>query len=315
MTLRQRSTEEILSSAQADQRYLFYPIIPAGSIIQIYGRQGTGKSTLLVQLAHSIRTGEPWLGFLPSPPPGPVLMLQLDMPENDTNLFMQRMSDAGLNLDGLTILDAPEGFNIKKRPDQKSLGDICHEIRPSAVICDTINDSFGSSLEGNEDVRYVLNTFQRCVNPATFIFTNHTRKKGAYIQALEEKRNEEFDDPDSFSGYGAWEQKATSSLFLADWKDGFRLVFRKVRHKNPGFREIALERVSPHGIFKASTTHGQALVQWPSRVAASEPCGSVLAVCKAIAKETGATPDAVRKMHQRMVKRGVNPLSQLFSEE
>lgn len=312
--LERYSLEDLLSpSEEAD--WLLHPFLATGSLMMIYGRQGTGKSTLLAQLAHSFHTGEPWMGFQINRT-GPTIMLQLDMPKGDLSKFMRRTVKNGLNMDGMTICAAPEGFNIRSKASQQALREECEDIRPVAVFVDTINDSFGRSLDGNEEVRDVLHSFRRSIGGAALIYTNHTRKKGAYIQSMEVKQGAAFDDPDAFSGFGAFEQVASSSVQLVDWKDRYRLILQKHRLDNPGFKEIDLIK-NEYGFFRPDSLHAQMLLQWPHSIPKSERaeiverCTSIRSVCDEIGHLTGVKMEAVRQTYYRMKRRGVDPLSQL----
>ena len=311
------SLEDLLYPSE-DADWLLHPFLAQGSLMQIYGRQGTGKSTLLAQLAHAFHTGEPWMGFQINIT-GPSIMLQLDMAKGDLSKFVKRAIKNGLNLDGLTFFGAPEGFNIRSKSGQASLREECDKIKPVAVLCDTINDSFGRQMDSNEEVRHILHTFQRCIGNAALIFTNHTRKKGAYVQAMESKQGAAFDDPDAFSGFGAFEQVATSSICLAEWNDGYRLIFQKHRLENPGFKEISLIK-NGYGFFRPNTLHTQMLLQWPisipeeRRAEVVERCTSIRSVCDEIGELTGVKAEAVRQTYYRMKRRGVDALSPLQDE-
>ena len=283
--------------------------------MMIYGRQGTGKSTLLVQLAHSFQTGEPWMGFHVNQT-GPTIMLQLDMPKGDLSKFIQRTCKEGLDLSGMAIYGAPEGFNIRMKADRALLKEECEKIQPIVVFVDTVNDSFGRSLEGNEHVRDVLHNLSRTIGNAALIYTNHTRKKGAYVQAMESKQGAAMDDPDAFSGFGAWEQVATSSIELRDHNDRYQLVLQKHRLDNPGFKEIDLVK-NGNGFFRPESPHAQILLQWPHSIPPKDrervmACStSIRAACEEIGKLAGVKPEAVRQTYYRMKKRGASPLSQL----
>ena len=247
---------------------------------------------------------------------GPSIMLQLDMPKGDLSKLVKRSVKSGLDLRGLTFYGAPEGFNIRMKESQMNLRETCERLQPIAVFCDTVNDSFGRQMESNAEVRHVLQSFRHNIGNAAFIFTNHTRKKGAYVQAMESRQGAEFDDPDSFSGFGAWEQVATSSIKLCEWEDGYRLVYQKNRLENLGFRETALNK-NGLGFFKPKSCHAQMLLQWPysipkeARESVAAQCVSISAVCEEISKLTDVKADTVRATYYRMRNKGVDTLSQL----
>ena len=315
MNILERYTLEDLLSPSDKADWLLHPFLATGSLMMIYGRQGIGKSTLLAQLAHSFQTGEPWMGFTPSRI-GPTLMLQLDMPKGDLSKFMIRAVKNGLDMNGMTICGSPEGFNIRLKADMQALREECERIEPVAVFCDTINDAYGRDVNGNEEVRHILHTFERNTGDATFIYSNHSRKKSLYVQTMETKQGTTMDDADAFSGFGAFEQVPASSVELKEHGGRYTLVLQKHRLDNPGFKELDLTK-NDYGFFRPTSPHAPILLQWPhslperdrERIVACST--SIRAACNEIAKMTGAKAESVRAVYYRMKERGASPLAHL----
>ncbi len=315
MNILERYTLEDLLSPSDEADWLLHPFLATGSLMMIYGRQGIGKSTLLAQLAHSFQTGEPWMGFTPSRI-GPTLMLQLDMPKGDLSKFMIRAVKNGLDMNGMTICGSPEGFNIRLKADMQALREECERIEPVAVFCDTINDAYGRDVNGNEEVRHILHTFERNTGDATFIYSNHSRKKSLYVQTMETKQGTTMDDADAFSGLGAFEQVPASSVELKEHGGRYTLVLQKHRLDNPGFKELDLTK-NDYGFFRPTSPHAPILLQWPhslperdrERIVACST--SIRAACNEIAKMTGAKAESVRAVYYRMKERGASPLAHL----
>jgi len=306
--LRARSAKGILESASTEVSWIVEPLLAEGSIMQLYGRQGKGKSSLLVQLAHSLHTGEPWLGFQIHQP-GPCLLLQLDMAEVEMELLLRRADDAGLSLDSLWISDWSAGFSIRSNASRKRLREWCNKNEPRVVICDTIMDAVDGRVDGNEDVRRILRWFQQSVSPAAFIFVNHERKKSGYMQMHEQRTGEEIDDEDAFTGFGAWEQVASTSIQLTGTSPAYQIRFRKTRIAKLGFTSLAVPK-NPFGFFEPHLNHAQMLLQWPSflsreeRLAATGRCSSISKVYRDVAERSGSSFGAVKKMAQRIESRG-----------
>ena len=315
--LERYSLEDLLSpSEEAD--WLLHPFMATRSMMMIYGRQGIGKSTLFAQLAHTFQTGEPWMGFTPSRT-GPTLMLQLDMPKGDLSKFMIRAVKNGLDMSGMAIYGSPEGFNIRSKADMQALKEECERVQPVAVFCDTINDAYGRDMNGNEEVRHVLHTFERNTGDASFIYANHSRKKSLYAQTMEAKQGAAMDDADAFSGFGAFEQVPASSVELKEHNGKYTLVLQKHRLDNPGFKELDLVK-NDYGFFHPKSAHAPILLQWPHSIPEQQRekivalSTSVRAACTQIAKLTGAKPEAVRATYYRMRERGANPMAHLEND-
>src|SRR5690606_535980 len=72
------SADAFLTNRKEVPPWILRPFLVNGSTMMLYGRQGIGKSSLALQLAYSLTSGEPWMGF-PVARSGPVIYLQLDM--------------------------------------------------------------------------------------------------------------------------------------------------------------------------------------------------------------------------------------------
>ena len=102
--------KDYYAKAQKQKEWILEPFGVAGSLIMIYGRQGLGKSTLAWQMAHSLTTGEPFLGFTPQKT-GPVIYLQLDMPDGEFALLQERTARGGCSLENpIHLKDVSEDY-------------------------------------------------------------------------------------------------------------------------------------------------------------------------------------------------------------
>lgn len=273
MSLEFISVGDFLDGLPSEMPWVIPPLAATGSSIMLYGRQKVGKSSAVLQLMHSLITGEPWLGF-PVERTGRVIYLQADMPAAETKRMIDRAAASGLELrDGLYVPRLEKGehkvpFNILNPRDQEALAGQCARLSPIAVVVDTINDTFVPP-PGSTDVgalaRQVHTAFKHALGDAVFVYLNHKRK-----QALNFK-GEELDDEDGFLGSGAWAQVASSILELKrDRKTReIALVLRDLRLDTYPGTSLALKK-NEHGFFVRPMTSQQMLLFWPDCLPSEE---------------------------------------------
>ena len=276
----------------------------------LYGRQGIGKSSATVQLAHSLISGEPWRGFKVETT-GPVIYVQIDMAQQETRRLLERASDAGLDMGGELYVTGPEEgeesmtFNILDERDWSRLKEWCDRVRPVAVIVDTIHDGYEyeqRNADVNAMIRKIHRSFKSAIGGAVLVFLNHMRKQG---KKGYEKGAEESDDEDSFMGGQAWEGVVAASLHLQRRKDNsLALKLRKLRLDTWPGAEVPLTK-DEHGFFHAKLNDAQMLAQWPDFLPLAEREEAIASVrtkmdvFKHIAKLTGSNVAAIRMRENR----------------
>lgn len=310
--LRFVDSEDFLSSQAAEPEWIIRPFCVTGSAIMLYGRQGVGKSSLTAQLIHSFRSGEPFLGFRVYRS-GPVLYLQLDMPLQEMRMLLERSKRAGMDAEHpLHVPLPPEGeeallFNILNDADQQELAAWCEEIRPIAVVVDTIHDAYvpdPKHIDINQQIRLIFRRFREAIGGAVLVFLNHSRKQGTLARkdadAIEE------DDGDSFMGGQAWEGLVTSSLQLRYSRKTAKkvLALRKIRLETWPEKSLTLQD-SSHGFYENKLDYKQMLMQWPyckDKVYAESAAAffkTKAAIFKEIAEECEVPYATVRQQYYR----------------
>src|SRR3990167_5077041 len=138
------SGAEYLTLPRAPEAWLLKPLIPAGGACVLDGDPKVGKSFAAIQLALSLQSGDPWLGFRVVSP-GPVVYVQLDTPRSLWAERIETIRATGLDTNALLLADRETlgtfPFNILY-PEHRAL--LCAALRPlapSAVIVDTIREA------------------------------------------------------------------------------------------------------------------------------------------------------------------------------
>jgi RecA-family ATPase len=302
---------QLAASIPENPPWVLKPFLLEGSIMQLYGRQGLGKSSLMMQLSHSFITGDPWLGFEVQKT-GPVLYIQLDMAMFEAHRINQRSISAGYFPAGVVekfhVTDWEQGFDGGRPVHRTMLRRWCATNKPVAVIIDTINDAIGPHVSGNDDVRELLRKLQDAVFPEALILLNHERKKSKYEATQTEDKIG--DDDDAYLGFGAYEHKVAASLQLKRTEMGLQLMIRKVRLDKLGFSTLQL-RKDDFGFFHQKHSSQQMLLQWPfclpkvDQESVLASCTSFADVFRDIAERTNSTFEAVKQQYHREKARGV----------
>lgn len=190
MSLQLISADELLSSEEAEPDWVLYPLLARGSSMMLYARQGAGKSSLAMQLAHSLVTGDDFLTFEVRRR-GPVIYLQFDMSRQEMTMLTARAGKAGLYVGAELFISQPEIdeesviFDVLRDDDQEVLRELCDRVRPVAVIVDTIHDGY-ESQESYKDInalaRKVLRRYKEVLGGAVLIFLNHQRKQVRWLR-------------------------------------------------------------------------------------------------------------------------------------
>lgn len=273
------SAEDFLASKTDESAWVLKPFLLRGSSMMIYGRQEVGKSSLIMQLAHSLISGEPWLGF-PVVQTGPVILLELDMSNEELREVLVRAERAGMDFNEqlhVPKMAVQEGasevptFDIFKADDFNWLAEEVRRIKPVAVILDTAEDGFmpNVKLGVTELPIQLIRQFRKACAGAPFIFLRHERKPPAYKSADGDSINSP--DRNSFSGPKEWEAKVTASLRLMsnDKKTQYKLVVGKCRAAEPAAREYTLRQIA-QGFFELESTEEQLLHYWPDSLSLAE---------------------------------------------
>ena len=302
------------TSQQETSPWLIHPFLRVGSSMMLYGRQGTGKTRLAWQLAYAFASGTAWMGF-PVTRAGPVIFLEVDMPESDVQQMIDNATAYGINHPNIHLIhpktptdDYFDSFDVLKRPDRISLMSFIQDIKPVLLVVDTGNDVFRTHPgDINDQVRHVLRTLRSMMQGhGALVYLNHERKKPqTYGRSSEDDSG---GDKDVFMGAQAWEGVATTSMRLKNVDETTQskhktLLFKKHRLGPPGFEQLSLEMMKPYGFFEAKLTIPQALMLW--RGDTSSGPRSYKEVFTDIAVQVGASEETVKKAFQRQRENGV----------
>ena len=213
---------DIRENPEPEQQWIIDGLVPAGTVTNLAGHGGTGKSLLLLEAAAHVATGMPFLGR--NVARGAVVYFSA---EDGSPMIRRRMGPIydAFGLDpaevaaGLTIIDAqdnPTLYAVNENkygslgtttPTYAALKALLSDIKPKLLIVDNGSDSF----EGNENERRIVRGFVRSLVAAvtgfggSVILLLHTNK----ISARGKDKSTE-----NYSGSTAWHNSARSRLAL-----------------------------------------------------------------------------------------------------
>jgi RecA-family ATPase len=99
MEIKALTTTEYLSLPQPPQRWVIDQLVPAQSLVVLWGPAKEGKTTLALQAGLAVTQGTPFLGY--DTQRGTVLLLQFDTPRPELTQILIRLSSHGQDIQRL----------------------------------------------------------------------------------------------------------------------------------------------------------------------------------------------------------------------
>ena len=184
MEINALTTTEYLSLPQPHQRWVIDNLVPAQSLVVLWGPAKEGKTTLALQAACSVGTGTPFLGYQTQQ--APTLLLQFDTPRPELTQILLRLQAHGVSTAGLyhpnpEQIDLYKPMNILDKDTFFYLQALIGLVKPSLVVVDCFRE-LGSFKENvSEEQRPITNalrslTSNHSTNPCACLLIHHTTK-------------------------------------------------------------------------------------------------------------------------------------------
>ena len=172
-----------------DTDYIAEPLIAHGTISQVVGYNGHGKSFFLSALLTSLASGRPNFGPYETKKPCKVFYLDYDNPartvlhrfKNFTNMF----GDTGTNMNmwSPALISKEDGgeMNLRSEEGFRLLEEWLDEIKPDVVVIDTVRNAFGGIEEASASEWFKVNHVARSIRTkynAAVVVVHHRNKPG-----------------------------------------------------------------------------------------------------------------------------------------
>jgi len=165
------------------------PLIPAGTITQVVGYNGHGKSYFLAALLTSMAAGRGAFGPYDTPKPGKVLYLDYDNPARTVLHrlagFNKMFGDTGEHfaLWTPTLIRPEDGgqMNLATEEGFKLLGEWCSVLKPDIVVVDTVRNAFGGMDEASPQEWFKVNHVAKTIRNefgSSVVLVHHRNKPG-----------------------------------------------------------------------------------------------------------------------------------------
>lgn len=174
------SVTDYLALPRAPEEWIIQDLLPAGGLMNIYGRPKTGKSFLALQMAAAVSDPHchELLGY-PIYAHGPVAYLQVDTARGTwAKRLHENFLEAGVRCPQLFLADAgtaPYPFNILNE-GRVWLKHACAELKPCLVVIDTIREVHRGDENDSGHLQAAVSSLVEASAPAALIILSHSRK-------------------------------------------------------------------------------------------------------------------------------------------
>ncbi len=188
--------------------YIIDPILPAGGMLCIHGKGGSGKTQIMFSMIKSIVQGTDFLGKWPTRK-GKVIYFQFDMPHP---LYSDRwkMALEGLDPDGMIHTVPWRGINILDDAVRDEIKSMIDDVKPSLIVCDTLRKCHHLDENDNAVPSIVYGAWKEIIGGAAAGFIHHDKK--SYTTMIRGKIITEHNWEEGFRGARAWVDDAELGL-------------------------------------------------------------------------------------------------------
>lgn len=295
-----------LSEQKVPEQWILSDLIALGTELHLFAEEGSGKSRLALQLAHSVTTGEAFLGVFEVLRTGRVLFLECDMERPEIDMMLEDAKAFGLLNTDIVIPHKRIDLNVFLERDQKFMVDLHRAADPIFVVIDTVNEA-GCSKNTNEETTEFIRIVRKAFPGCGLCYINHEKKPGMTNTGEVARRNKY-----SYLG-GGWTRKTRSNMqLLVQGGDPVRAKLNLTKQRGRGrLTSIELAQNPDTGFWQTEMSIKLALATWPHCIPSGNgrspllECHSISDVCRSIEQAFGYRMPTVRQTYDREIKNKV----------
>lgn len=176
--------DQLLDTAELEPPWLVPGAVPLGGLTFFAGVPEAAKSWLAYDLAVSVLTGKPWLGFPLAPVTRRVLVLNYDNPSGELArrmrlLGLPRGSDILFHSFGLHKIDEPWPSVLTLPVAEPALRQLVYSFRPTLILVDSLRQAHDLKEESSSDMALVMRQLKGLYSyGAAVVCIHHLRKPG-----------------------------------------------------------------------------------------------------------------------------------------
>ncbi|WP_158842628.1 AAA family ATPase [Saccharothrix deserti] len=196
-------------------RFVWNGYLPVGEVSLLVGKPGLGKSTVVVDLAAKVTTGQ-----LDGDLDGEPQRVLYSITEDSESMFKARFIAAGGDLDRLHLVDVVYGDSTDGTPlivnlDLDGVREALETWKPALFVMDALNSSLSGQLNDNSVVRPQLERLRSLAQytGTAVLCVGHFRKSTAGV-----------DPVDAIGGAGAYSQVVRHALACAAEDETVRVL-------------------------------------------------------------------------------------------
>ncbi|MEU4741450.1 AAA family ATPase [Actinosynnema sp. NPDC023658] len=201
-------------------RFAWRDYLPVGEVALLVGKPGVGKSTVVVDLAAKLTTGQLDGDFNGEPQP----VLYSITEDSESTLKARLIAAKGdphqLHLVDVVYGDSPDGTPLIVNLDLDAVREVIETWKPALFVLDALNSSLSGQLNDNSIVRPQLEKLKLLAQRTgtTILGIGHFRKATAGV-----------DPVDAIGGAGAYEQVVRHALGCAAEDDDDSYVLSVIK--------------------------------------------------------------------------------------
>jgi DNA-binding transcriptional ArsR family regulator len=175
------SVPELLKLEDDPNRWIIPGVVPVVGRTIVYGDGGTGKTTIIMDLAIAVASDRRLLKQFPINKTGPVLFISTEGSILDNrDRVMVRLRSHSLDPSTVQFYFCQDSFDMDNDNDVAELTAYIEELKPLIVVCDPLDSFIRGDENSAKETKALRRKFDKLINAYSFslIVIHHENKAG-----------------------------------------------------------------------------------------------------------------------------------------